>query len=412
MTPTQRRSFKKSENDFSDNGILVKDAMKLIERSEFYDEIIQTFNLDEIQADFIEIKGAKKLVDTLIDADEEFDKIDLDSSLENVRLHKYTDDNQIILEISDIQENTILTKTKKDIIHPQSIYSVRSEYLGMYGIDKYLEYCKSQGYQDIIDANIELLNIKATQCQTKKKFRLLKKNDEYFVRAITSTDVYKDYNLRFSLFVTLIELHKLTKYKGHSFYVDRFNLSESDLTALFKSSRKETVTKDTEIGFAFELVNDEIRRDAVKLNGLFTVYMAGNEILVKSEDPKKCKLLSLPHRNGLDFVKAQMGCLNTLFNDFIDSTINDAKQIKVLGSPDLFREYVLMKIQNSKNSDFNKNYREQTKLILSNKVKTIFELATLFKKVELLIEDEHIVSLDFWRHKLYQVLMDGVKSHS
>ena len=127
MTPTQRRSFKKSENDFSDNGILVKDAMKLIERSEFYDEIIQTFNLDEIQADFIEIKGAKKLVDTLIDADEEFDKIDLDSSLENVRLHKYTDDNQIILEISDIQENTILTKTKKDIIHPQSIYSVRSE---------------------------------------------------------------------------------------------------------------------------------------------------------------------------------------------------------------------------------------------------------------------------------------------
>ena len=180
MTPTQRRSFKKSENDFSDNGILVKDAMKLIERSEFYDEIIQTFNLDEIQADFIEIKGAKKLVDTLIDADEEFDKIDLDSSLENVRLHKYTDDNQIILEISDIQENTILTKTKKDIIHPQSIYSVRSEYLGMYGIDKYLEYCKSQGYQDIIDANIEMLNIKATQCQTKKKFRLLKKNDEYF----------------------------------------------------------------------------------------------------------------------------------------------------------------------------------------------------------------------------------------
>ncbi len=55
------------------------------------------------------LKEHKKLVDTLIDADEEFDKIDLDSSLENVRLHKYTDDNQIILEISDIQENSILT---------------------------------------------------------------------------------------------------------------------------------------------------------------------------------------------------------------------------------------------------------------------------------------------------------------
>lgn len=59
MTPTKRRSFKKSENDFSDNGILVKDAMKLLERSEFYDEIIQTFNLDEIQADLLRLKEQK-----------------------------------------------------------------------------------------------------------------------------------------------------------------------------------------------------------------------------------------------------------------------------------------------------------------------------------------------------------------
>ena len=78
----------------------------------------------------------------------------------------------------------------------------------------------------------------------------------------------------------------------------------------------------------------------------------------------------------------------------------------------MFRDYMLMKVQNSKKLEFNKNYREEIKKILSRKVQTIFELATLFKKVEMLIEDEHIVSLDFWRHKLYQVLMDGVKNHS
>lgn len=204
----------------------------------------------------------------------------------------------------------------------------------------------------------------------------------------------------------------MTKYKGHSFYVEEFNLSASDLTVLFKSSKKERVSKDTEIGFAFELVNDEIKRDAVKLNGLFSVYMGGEEIFVKSEEPKKHNIISFPHSVSLDKVKDIITSLNSRIDDFISETTNDAKKIKVLGAPDLFRDYMLMKVQNSKKLEFNKNYREEIKKILSRKVQTIFELATLFKKVEMLIEDEHIVSLDFWRHKLYQVLMDGVKNHS
>lgn len=410
MTPTKRRSCRYSGRNFQDNGILVKDALKLIKKLEFYDEIIDTFNLDEIENDFIEINGAKHLVDTLIEADEEFEKIDLDCPLKNVRLHKYTDDNQIILDISGIEDSTILSKTKKDSIQPQSLYSVRSEYLNMHGADKFFECCKAHNYQDIIDINIGLLNEKSDNDNNPKKFRLLKKDDEYYVRAITSTDVYKDYNLRFSLFVTLIELHKLIKYKGYSFYVDSFNLNESDITVLFKSSRTDAISDDTKIGFGIELVNDEIKRDAVKINGLFSVHIANTQLFAKPEDPKKCNILSFPHKGELNKLKDKTSCLNECIDKFINDTIHDAQQIKVLKSPEFLREYMLMKIKYSKNSEFNKNYREQVKQMLSNKVSTIFELAVIFNKVELLIGDEHISSLEFWRYKLYQVLMDGVKS--
>ena len=68
-----------------------------------------------------------------------------------------------------------------------------------------------------------------------------------------------------------------------------------------------------------------------------------------------------------------------------------------------------MKIQHSKNTEFNKLYRSQIQLMLSNRLKTVFDLAIIFDKIELLIEDEHISSLEFWRYKLYQVLMDEVK---
>lgn len=410
MGPTKRRVYKLVGTDFCDDGISVKDAIKLIRNSEFFDEIKDVFNLDDIENDFIEVKGAKRLVDTLIEADEEFEKIDIDSPLKNVRLHKYTDDNQIILDISSIENKGILKRIRTDSIQPVSLYSVRSEYLNMYGADKYFEHCKKHNYQDIINANIDLLNSIANQDQKTKKFRVLRKDNNYYIRAITSTGIYKDYNLRFSLFVVLIELHRLTKYKGHNFYVESYNLNESDLTVLFKSPNEEIISKDTKIGFAFELVNDEIKRDAVKLNGLFFVNMANKAIFAKSEDPKKCNLVSFSHSVGLDKVKERLNNLNASITSFINNTIDDAKAIKILKSPDRFREYILWKIQNSKNLEFNKNYREQAKQILSDRVNTIFELAIIFAKVESLIRDEHISSLEFWRYKLYQALMDGVKN--
>ncbi len=393
-----------------DDGILVKDAIKLIKDSDYYDQVIEAFDVDALKNDFIEIKGAQGLVDTLMEADEEYEKIDIDSILSNVRLDKYTPDKQIILEMSNIKDKTILTKTKSDMLRAESLYSVRSEYLNMFGIDKYLEFCQANDYQDIIDINIDMLNDKADNNNKSKKFRLLKDEDnKYYVRGITSTNVYRDYNLRFSLFIALIELHKLNKYKGLSFYVHSYSLTESDLQVIFKTTRTSQVSKDTKIGFALELVNDEIKRDAVKFNGIFTVFMGKQEVYVKPEETKS-SILSFSHSIGIEKLQERLSTLYIVINDFIGDTIEDAKKIKVLAAPDLFREHLLMKVQFSKNSEFNKLYKSQIQSMLSNKVRTIFELATIFDKIELLIEDEHISSLDFWRYKLYQVLMDEVKN--
>ena len=410
MSIVKRRNLKIANPAMLDDGILVKNAMKLIKDSDYYDQVIEAFDVEALKNDFIEIKGAQGLVDTLIEADEEYEKIDIDSLLSNVRLDKYTEDKQIILEISNIKDKSILTKTTSDMIRAESLYSVRSEYLNMFGIDKYLEFCQANDFQDIIDANIDMLNDKADNNKKSKKFRLLKDEEDskYYVRGITSTNVYRDYNLRFSLFIALIQLHKLSKYKGSNFYVHSYSLTESDLQVIFKTTKTNQVSKDTKIGFALELVNDEIKRDAVKFNGVFTVFMGQQEVYVKPEETKS-SILSFSHSIGIEKLQERLSTLYIVINDFINSTIEDAKKIKVLTAPDLFREHLLMKVQFSKNAEFNKLYRSQIQSMLSNKVRTIFELATIFDKIELLIEDEHISSLDFWRYKLYQVLMDEVK---
>lgn len=410
MSVVKRKSQKVAKKENLDSGISVKDALKLIKSSEYFDDIYKIFRIEEFENDFIEIRGAEQLVELLIKTDEECLKLDIDSELSHVNIEKFTEENQIIFEISNIKDENVLKKTKKDLIYAESTYSVKSEYLnGMYQIEKYLDYCLKNRFQDIIDKNLEMLKEKNEKNKKSKKFRLLKREDDkYFVRGITSVDSYRDYNLRISLFIALIELHKLIKFKSQNYFVASYSFTESDLNVVFKSATTRKITNNTEIGFALELVNDEIRRDAVKFNGIFTILMGTSEIYIKPEETK-ANILSFTHSVNIDTIKEKLSALNENINLFIEETIDDAKSIKILEKPDLFREHLVQKIHNSRNVEFNKLYKTQIKTLLSNKVKTIFELAEIFNNIDIVIADEHVSSLDFWRYKLYQVLMDEIK---
>lgn len=410
MSIVKRKSQKTAKKESLDDGISVYEALNLIRKSEYFDEIYEIFQIKEFENDFINIKGANLIVEQLIKSDEECLKLDIDCELSDVNIEKFTEENQIIFEFANIKDENVLKKTKSDLIYAESTYSVKSEYLNdMYQVEKYLDFCMKNRFQDIIKKNLEMLKEKNELNKKAKKFRLLKREDnKYFVRGITSVDSYKDYNLRISLFIALIELHKLIKFKSHNYFVSSYSFTESDLKVTFKSSTAKKITNNIEIGFALELVNDEIRRDAVKFNGIFTVIMGNSEIYVKPEETK-ASILSFTHSVNIDTIKEKLNNLNERINIFINDTVDDARSIKILEKPDLFREHLVQKIHNSRNVEFNKLYKAQIKSLLSNKVKTIFELAEIFNNINIVIADEHISSLDFWRYKLYQVLMDEVR---
>ncbi|WP_298136069.1 hypothetical protein [Flavobacterium sp.] len=412
MSIVKRKTLKNASNVIKDDsGVTVKTAMKLIADSQYHEEVMEIFKIKDYENDFIEIKGADTLVKLLIEADKECVKFDIDSELSNVNISKFTSENELILEIANITDIETLETTRTDMLLAESTYSVKSEYLNdMYQIEKYMDFCLKHSYTDIIDKNLEMLQVKNKENKKSKKFRILKREDgKFFVRAITSVETYKDYNLCFSLFITLIELHKLIKHKSHSYKLESFSITESDLKVVFKSNKTHTISKDVQIGFALELINDEIRRDAVKINGIFSVIFDKTEIYVKP-DETKANIISVNHGVGIPKLKERLGNLSEQINSFIEDTLDDAKQIKIINNPDLFREHLVFKLQYSRNVEFNKLYKAQIQKLLSNKVKTIFELSDIFNKVDVLIKDEHIDSLDFWRFKLYQVLLDGVKS--
>lgn len=410
MSIVKRKSSKTSDIQLLDSGITVKKALKLIEKSEFYNEIYEIFNIKEIENDFVEIKGADELVKAVITSDEECEKIDIDCKLSDISIAKFTESNQLLFDISNVIDPRILKTTKNDLIKAESIYSVKSEYLNtIYSIEKYLDFCRRNKYEDIIQQNLDMLKQKNKENNNSRKIRLLKASDDkFYARAITSVENYKDYNLRLSLFIALIELHRLIKYKSQDYYVNSYSVTDSDLKVIFKSNKKHKISNDIQIGFSLELINDEIRREAVKFNGIFSIYFAKAEIHVKP-DVTKSAITSFTHGMGIEKVKERITGLSENIHHFITDTIDDAKTIKILDKPDLFREHILQKVHYSRNQEFNNLYKSQVKNLLSSKVNSIFELSEIFNKVDLLITDDHIDSQDFWRFKLYQVLLDNAK---
>jgi len=125
--------IKKSEYD--EQGISVKDALQLIEKSDYKEHIKNAFKIDNFTNDFINIKGAKRLVDDLTRKTNEFEKIDIKSLLSDVSIHSYNDDEEDSINICINNTNKEGNPTP---IVAKTIYSAKSTFFDeMFSMSKF-----------------------------------------------------------------------------------------------------------------------------------------------------------------------------------------------------------------------------------------------------------------------------------
>lgn len=401
-------------NSFSDEdkGLLVKEAIELVKNSIYIEEIMDTFNLSEIENEFIEVPGARKLVETVLAMEEQVIKLDLDTPLNKLRCKKLTESGQAVLEIAEIEDEEARRILKSDMIKAETRYSVRADYFnGLYDIDKYISFLLKKGYNDIIDANINMLEKKNEDENNRKSLRLILNGDERpLIRALTSTDRYKDYNIRFSVFVTLMQLHKLNKNNEESFRVNYFSLTESEVKVIFKQLKTYKFVDDSKLSFALELTNDEIKREAVRLKGVYSISVKnGKDVYLKPEEGTST-ILSFNHSLNIGTVGSKLSELHQKIKSFLDETMEDFKFSKNVKNPDDIRLHLVSKVIRSREKEFQK-YKSEILNTLSNRISTIFQLLDVVGVVDDIIKDEDIQAKDFWQYKLYQALVEDLKKN-
>ncbi len=391
--------------DLSDDKELVRlsKCLELIEGSEFEEDLMNLFDFERIKNEAIAITGLSKVIKSIISRDRQFKKIDLKSHISDVNCVQTIDANTIKLRFNDASDIGMT------FIEARTVYSAKREYFeGFYKMDKFANFCISEGHFDLLQENIDYLNKKYEDSDSHvKNFRLLQDSEgEYYVRAITSTSQYFDYNIRFSLFVTIVALHGAMKSTSYNFKISRCEYSESFIRVYFQKDNTTNIPNIGKMNFILEMSNDEIKREAFKFSGLFTLQTndsKGQVNVFLKPRRIKTKLISIRHNFLPSTVIEQLQGLSNFIEEAEKEMKEDIIELNNIKKPDHLRFFLLRKIERSQNRELSQ-FKPKIKETLDVKIYKINELLLLMGKIDEIVTDIEVK--EYLRYLFYEILRD------
>ncbi|WP_417558647.1 hypothetical protein [Mesoflavibacter zeaxanthinifaciens] len=401
--------FKKSElsekNFFDDdNGIQINSLLKLIESSEFYENIIDYFELDVNDETLIEIPGARTMFTVLKKISKEFVKVDLSSNLKDIYFN-YEDGFKI--EFVNTMTNPYFYDIEMNELAAVPIHSgERDFFANLYDMDKYARQLISKGHRDILNQNLELLKTKEDYI---KRYRLLHSIDDntFYLRAIISEDRYYNYDNNLTFVIALLKLHYEMKASDVRYQLSFSEYSESFLRLYFRTSEMKELKGIGHLQSTLVVSNDEIKREALRFSTICSInFKTSNDTIerlyIKPKDIKT-KVLSITHGMGPErafenlegFVKSK---------DIFENLCDEIKSVANIKEPKQIIHLVQSKIENSTTESIKKS-KEDLKKVLLKDIKNTTQLLETFNKL-MLLDGLDIDAKEYLRYIIYEALID------
>jgi hypothetical protein len=403
MEKFRKKTIKKEGISLNDNGIEIQELVQLVERNEFTSKLLNLLDFESIKNEFIEIKGAKTLFSTQNVINKRYKKEDLKSELNNISLFNNKD---FSINFYNIINNEYFSDLKLDKISTTPIYSAQRDFFsGLFQMDKYAKKLINKGYKEIVETNLKLLK---DIHQTNKKYRILhdKIEDIFYLRAIISLNNYYNYDNNIAIVVGLLTLHNEMKKSKITYNLQLCEYNESFIRMFFESSEINKLEKIGYVKNIIEISNDEIKREALKFSGICSILFKHKEVekelFIKPQEIKS-KILSIKHNQIPKTAIEELGNIKNS-EKVHESLFQDISKIANIKEPEQIKFLVKRKVEKAK-SDEIKRYKAEIIRELNNSVSNIIELLNVFKKIELLA-NEDIETIEYLRFLIYQALVD------
>ncbi|AZA82253.1 hypothetical protein C1637_09500 [Chryseobacterium lactis] len=405
--------------DFDTQSFVKVNKLLDLEIKEGYkEELKNLYSLEENREQILKIGNAKNVVNALLELDSSCEKLDIESKIRNVQLKKLFEKEVAVFEILEIADENLMNRIGGDILDVETAYSAKHDILDYYSLSKFANYCRDLDYEDLVEVIKNYLKVKNEFNEDECSLRLLYHNeqDKYYLRAVTSKDGYRDYGINFSVLVALIALNKYVEDNNEEIFINTCVVDDSTVYISFQLTNSIALNENLSLRFSLILENDEIKRNAVSFNGMFTLTFRDNnresEIFLKPKGMKSDEnsfvsdLLTYKHSGGIENVKEKIEKLPELIKEYIEQVGNDAKKIVDIENPNDVKTLIANKVKYSKKPEF-KIYKEKVfNKLMSINVDNVFALFELLRNVEDLFEHTDVISKDFWRTKLYESLTE------
>ena len=259
-------------------------------------------------------------------------------------------------------------------------------------------------------------------------YRLLldKRRNNYYFRAITSTDYYKDYNIGLSVFVALISIHRHMKSGGTSYAVNRCEYSESFIRVYFEKLGPRKKTKLGEIKYLIELSNSEIKEGSVRFSGTCAIVYPLNKndqevlILIEGEEiteglkdlfikPRPTNLRysidAIRHNYSPEKAVAGFLIIDKKIKDNEDKIYSDFDALEDASELWKIRESIFEKVNRlQKESDLGE-FKSSLKQAIPQAIDNFHELLRLMNHLDV-IASSSVEAKESLRHLFYEALFD------
>ena len=326
--------------------VSLNDVLSLIEGIEFEQDLRDLFDLDTRSRLTIPIKGFSYLISTILRVESRFEKLDALLHVSQVSFVKTTESKQAVLYFKDVNLSGLSSE-----FYATTVYSAKREYFDqVYRIEKFADYCNSNGYSALIKHNIDYLNIQFEEEQSNEKiYRLLEdQNGDFFLRTVTSTR-YSDYGNRFCVFATLMALSEIAIKSETTLEVNFCEFNESFINLFITDSVVHDLKGIGQLSFSLKMSNDELRREAFNFTGVFRLSLQNKEkpidiFIQPRPENLKVKVLSIRHTGSPAKVFERLAELPRYMHDLKEEMLDDIKAIFEIKNSDQLRIKLINKV--------------------------------------------------------------------
>ena len=365
------------ENEGGLNKAKVNDLKYLITENDI-DKKISTEILYNCIGDcngLIPIEGSKELLSIFENID--YKKLDIPEKLENIKFEKITEENEIKLNFKDWD------------IEACTIYDASFDFFeDLFSMGKYEKFCFDKQFIDLINMNLN--NLFSLKKDDLRKYRLIKKDGKWNIRAITSLN-YKNYDNNIAIYIVICLLSRLSKKENIKFRISKGYITDSELNIFFEQDNFKHINGVGKVFFGVMLTNSEIREKKFSLELYYKIVDEQDENI--SFIGIKDSIFEVNHKSNVETAIRKVKEIDNLL-EIEQSMLEYIREFKNIDKVDENIIYIFMqKITNSRLllSETKDKIKDIYDKNLINNSMTILQMFNKVERISKNIEDEIVL---------------------